>query len=510
MASFTSVDTALQRARSLAKRGEIEEARQLYAAVLAKFPTNQRAADGLRSLGLAAASRGSASTSLLQQQLDGLLSLYAQGRLDEVIAAGSMLARQHPTVPQIPNLVGAALTMLGRIEEAARSYATAVRLDPGYAEAHHNLGNALKALGRTQEAMASYRAAIERKPGYAEALRNLGAAVKLEANDPLLARMRETYDRSSLSSKERMHICLALAKAEEDLGRPEAAFQRYCEANRLRKQELKYDIRTDQELFAGIERVFGDHARMDAAGIAAQAPMRKRPVFIVGMPRSGTTLVEQILASHSEVHGAGELSNLNRIMLALMQEKGAASPDLLAPATIGTLRARYGDGLQALDVRQGVVTDKMPSNFRWIGFIRLAMPEARIIHVVRDPVATCWSVFKTYFATGGNGFSYDLDDVAAYYKLYERLMAFWRHAFPGAIYDLDYEALTQDQEGQTRRLLAHCGLKFEDACLRFQETKRAVDTASATQVRQGMYKGSSEAWRAFETQLQPLIAALSR
>jgi tetratricopeptide (TPR) repeat protein len=512
MASFTSVETALQRARSLAKRGEIEQARQIYSAVLAKYPQNQRASEGLLSLGggpgLAGMRSGPAGSS--QQQLERLLGLYVQGRMDDVVAAGSALARQYPRLPQIPNLIGAAQAMLGRIEEAAQSYAEAVRLDPGYAEAQHNLGNALKALGRTDEAIACYRRAVDLKPAYCEAMRNLGAAVKLSADDPLLGKMRSAYSQSGATTKERMHAALALAKAHEDLGQASEAFRLYCEANRLRKQELGYDIAADQRLMADIERLFCQSSQAPAGGFTPGSALAKRPIFIVGMPRSGTTLVEQILASHSQVHGAGELSTLNRIVLALMKDKGAAAAQLLSPDTLQTIRMRYGEGLRALNTGKSVVTDKMPSNFRWIGFIRLAMPEARIINVVRDPVATCWSVFKTYFATSGNGFSYDLNDVATYYRLYEQLMAFWRRTFPGAVYDLDYEALTEDQEGETQRLVAYCGLDWEAACLQFQGTKRAVDTASATQVRQGMYKGSSQAWRAFEPQLQPLIAALSR
>lgn len=234
-----------------------------------------------------------------------------------------------------------------------------------------------------------------------------------------------------------------------------------------------------------------------------------RPIFIVGMPRSGTTLAEQILASHSQVHGAGEMEAINKAIRAEFNPDGRGYCFSLAEDALSGIRRRYLATLRGLGTPRPVVTDKMPANFLWLGFILEAMPEARVIHLVRDPIAVCWSIFKNYFPATGLGFTCDLTDLAAYHRMYEDLMALWFARYPGRIFDLDYERLTEDQKGQTRALLDYCDLAWEEACLDFHRTDRVVRTASATQVRRKIYRGSSEAWKKFETHLRPLVEAIS-
>ena len=225
------------------------------------------------------------------------------------------------------------------------------------------------------------------------------------------------------------------------------------------------------------------------------------------MPRSGTTLAEQILASHSQVYGAGEMEAMNKAIHAEFNPDGRGYRFALSEDALAGIRRRYLASLAGLKTSRPVVIDKMPLNFRWLGFILEAIPEARIVNLARDPIAVCWSIFKTYFPTSGLGFAYDLTDLAAYYRMHEDLMAFWRQRYPGRIFDLNYERLTEDQEGQTRALLDYCGLAWEDACFDFHLTERTVRTASATQVRRKMYRGSSNAWKSYETHLRPLIQA---
>jgi hypothetical protein len=221
------------------------------------------------------------------------------------------------------------------------------------------------------------------------------------------------------------------------------------------------------------------------------------------MPRSGTTLVEQILASHSQVYGAGELDLLNKAIRATEWRSTQLSSDHLQ-----SIREAYFSSLKEIGAAEPYVTDKQPFNFRWIGFILAAIPEAKIVHVRRDARATCWSNFKHCYSSEAIGFAYDLQDIVEYYKMYVDLMAFWHEKFPGRIYDLDYETLTEHQEVESRKLLEYVGLNWEDQCLEFYKTRRAVQTASDTQVRQKMYQGSSDEWRKYEKYLESMLELL--
>jgi hypothetical protein len=251
------------------------------------------------------------------------------------------------------------------------------------------------------------------------------------------------------------------------------------EGNRLKKAERGYSIDKEKRLFDAIKKL----------SYSAVEPSR-RLIFIVGMPRSGTSLVEQILASHSTVHAAGELTAMAVLCLSGKDPRG--------------VRDGYLKGIPDA----AVVTDKMPANFMWIGVILSAFPDAKIVHTSRDPMATCWSIYKTSFTGSGNRFAHDLQDIAKFYKLYRDLMAFWRERFPGKIHDLNYEELTVNQEPETRALLDYCELPWEDACLRFHENPRPVRTASSAQVRKPMYQGSSRDWKRYEKHLTPLKEAL--
>lgn len=233
----------------------------------------------------------------------------------------------------------------------------------------------------------------------------------------------------------------------------------------------------------------------------------RSPIFIVGMPRSGTSLAEQILASHSQVFGGGELEDLGRILGPVVQQEPPGTKEQINTQMLVSLRNTYLNELASRPGDTPFITDKMPTNFKWIGFLLSVMPGVKIINMQRDPVATCWSIFKLQFR--GSGYTNDLVDIAEYYKLYLDLMEFWRKEFPDQIYDLDYEALTKNQEQETLRLLEYCGLEWEQQCLEFYNTERAVRTLSDKQVRQKMYTGSSEVWRKYEAQLSPLLEALN-
>jgi len=304
--------------------------------------------------------------------------------------------------------------------------------------------------------------------------------------------------RQNLPQKDQVFLFFTAGKMQEEIGQTNLAFEYYSRGNRIRKALLKYDIKVDLTLFNQIKLAFSACSPLPLEAVHKI----KTPVFIVGMPRSGTSLVEQILASHSMLYGAGELTFLKN---AVDQTKILSDK---SPENIDALRKYYLKELDNLKISEPYISDKMPINFRWIGFVLEAMPEAKIVHIKRHPLATIWSIFKINFTSDGNGFSYDLKDLVKYYELYEDLMKFWHAKFPGQIYDVQYETLTKDQELETRKLLKFIGLDWEDQCLAFHETKRAVATASAAQVRKPMYQGSSKEWERFKEYLLPIAGAL--
>lgn len=401
------------------------------------------------------------------------------------------------------NEYGNILCDLGRPDEAIRSYEQALALDPNLVEIHGNIGNARLDAGDIDAAIASYEEALRLNPDHAETHYNLASTKTFHEGDEQLQQLQELESRSKLSDNDRCYVEFALGRAYEDLHEYDRSFACFEQGNRLRKALLGYDIASDREQFARIKRVFSERFAPFLQNSGQAEDGAAVPIFIVGMPRSGTSLVEQILASHPDVFGAGELDTASRILAPFVRDAKADTLPEVDAAAIAAARSEYLADLEFLAPGCRVVTDKMPGNFRWVGLLLAALPEARIVHVQRNPVATCWSMYKRLF--NANGFTNDLGDLGEYYQLYEDLMAFWDTAFPGRIHELVYETLTDNQEVETRRLLEYCGLTWEDACLDFHRTKRAIRTASSGQVRKKIYTGSSEAWRHYESHLGPLL-----
>lgn len=525
-----TIDEALAKAKKAVKLGRNAVAAELYGAVLRQQPNHPVAKKGLRKLQHGRSTR-SRIAEPAQERINELVALLQAGQIEKAGQISRAMLSEFPKSLVVMNVLGIALQRLGklseavgifdkaielkpdvvetwinrgialkelgRVDDAVASYDKAIELKPDHAEVHFNRANLLKDIGDLDKAVSAYERAITIRPGFADAHRNLSAVKTYQPNDTQIGAMESLMKVAETTANDRMQLGFALAKAYEDLRQFDTSFEYLLEANRLRKEELRYDLEEDQTLFAAIKNVFAGQTQVQPD--AGETNAAKEPVFIVGMMRSGTSLVEQILASHSGVHGAGELETLNRL-LATMPDK--------APADIRHLRAAYLDALDVLDVPETIVTDKMPLNFRWIGFIVSAFPGARIIHVKRDPIATCFSIFKNYFPDDGNAYAYDMADLAEYYKLYSDLMSFWHQLYPDNIYDLDYERLTENHEEETRKLLAFCDLGWEDRCLEFYKTSRMVKTTSAAQVRKRIYKGSSEAWKNYRHHLEPLITGL--
>ena len=400
------------------------------------------------------------------------------------------------------NNLGATLQKQGKLDLSFNNFKQAIAIKPEYAQAHSNLGNLFQISGEVDSAVKSFESAIAHKPEYAEAHRNLSILKKYSENDVHITQMKSLLSNITLSNSNRMHLSFALAKVNEDLGREDQLFEFLNEGNRLRKEQLNFSFDKFEKRCSVIKNLFSTTLPI------IEKPSTIRPIFIVGMPRSGTSLVEQIISNHHQVYGGGELEDFSNIINSILQDEPTSGKANLSLKTISSSRQKYLDVLSRFNTSKKIITDKLPLNFRYIGFILSAFPEAKIIHVKRDSMATCWSIYKHYFSSKGTGWAYSLEDIAKYYRLYLELMEFWHEIYPNQIYDLGYEDLTTNQEEETQKLLEYCELEWDQDCLNFHTNERAVHTASLMQVRKKMYQGSSEVWKQYSAHLEPLIKGL--
>ena len=442
-------------------------------------------------------------------------------QLETAVKSYEKVIAINPDYHQAHYNLGNTLAELGQLETAVKSYEKVIAINPDHPEAYFNLGSSLQQLGKLDQAIKSYEKAISIRPNYSGAYYNLSYLKKYTASDPQISKMQSLISSDDITQSGRIDLYFALAKVNENLDNQDELFKYLHEGNRLLKHELNYSLDRSKTLFSTVKETFST-PYPDIEKSLSSEPSTFKPIFIVGMPRSGSTLVEQIISSHHAVHGAGEFQDLRSLIAPilsddLIQGSKIASTSIgsnkiylsskasLPEAAFLSLRKQYLDVLSNLNVSESVITDKSLLNFRFIGFILTAFPEAKIVHMKRDARAICWSIYKSNFRNTGNGYSYNFDDLAGFYGLYTDLMDFWHQLFPDRIYDMCYEDLTTNQEEETRKLLEYCELEWDDNCLNFHTSKRAVKTASALQVRQKMYQGSSEAWKKYKTHLQPLI-----
>jgi tetratricopeptide (TPR) repeat protein len=443
-------------------------------------------------------------------------SLSALDLYDEAIPHLRAARDLRPNSPERHWQLGNALESAGRSEAAVECQLRALAIDPAYAEAHNGLGFSLLSLGRLAEGRRALQRAIELAPKVGHFHRNLAMSKRFAADDPQLRVMEELAGAmSSLDEHDRMELQFALGKAYADLGRQEEALRHLIGANALKRKHLKYDATTVLGQINRIAEIFTSEFIREKSGRGQPSDL---PVFIVGMPRSGSTLIEQILASHPAVFGGGELPNFGQAASSLCGIP-AAMPSAeslvesladLPAERLGEVGARYLDSVGALAPEAQRITDKLPANFRMIGLIHLALPRARIIHARRDPLDTCLSCFERNFGKNSLPFTYDLAELGRYYRAYETLMAHWRDVLPaGTILDVRYEDLVADFEPQARRLIAYCGLDWDERCRAFYKTERPIHTASVAQVREPLYGSSVGRWRAVEHLLRPLLEGLA-
>ena len=418
-----------------------------------------------------------------------------------------------PTDPQAHDARGSALRHLGRPQEALESYERALVLQPDNANARDNKGIALIELGRLDEARLSFAKALALTPRRVRTYYTAVASGLSSGDETLRAAMLElARDMSSLGREEQIELSFALGRALGEAKQYDQSFSFLMQGNALKRAATVYD---EARALAALDRT---RAIVGAEFISARkghGDPSVAPIFILGMPRSGTTLIEQILASHPSVFGAGETGFFAAALRrsAALTDRAFVVPDDVAAIPVSSWRQVGADYLARLNAAAAagqICTDKTVDNFRYAGLIHLALPNARIIHARRNPVDTCLSCYSRNFV-GNYPYAYDLAELGRYWNGYDALMEHWRAALPpDAMLEVQYEDVVGDLEGQARRILAHCDLEWDARCLDFHATERPVRTASATQVRQPIYRSAVERWRIYEPFLRPLLAELRR
>jgi tetratricopeptide (TPR) repeat protein len=498
-----------------------KEAEEPYRKAMALKPRDPSILNNL-ALTLLDLDRPDEALALLQQSIavdpynHSTFTYFASGYLekdmfDEAQAACERALSLKPDDPDALNIMGQILFEQNQSEAALASFRKAVALKPSLSDAYNNMANTLKELGRFDEARDAYFKALEIDPKATGVLLNFADAQKFAPGNPQLATMEAlAAELGGLLEEEQMQLHFALGKAYADTGQHAKSFGHLLQGNALKRRTVDYNEAATAEFFDRIRATFtpGVIARLYGHGDPSRLP-----IFILGMPRSGTTLVEQVLASHPRVFGAGEIKDLDAVVRSVRSDgvHEAPYPDFLAafgPHELRQFGAHYVKRLSALAPAAERITNKMPSSFFYVGLIHLALPNARIIHTRRNPIDTCVSCFSKLF-TGAQSYSYELGELGRYYRKYDELMAHWRRVLPAdAMLEVPYEELVADFEPWARRIVDYCGLEWTDSCLAFHETKRPVRTASASQVRRPIFKSSVGRWLAYKDLLEPLIKEL--
>nr|WP_231862642.1 tetratricopeptide repeat-containing sulfotransferase family protein [Sphingorhabdus sp. M41] len=497
------------------KRGDIPAA---AAAAKAMISADEDEPAGYFLLGIAAAEAGQIGKAIPlveaavergpeAEHLAQLAKLLILLRRDgEAAAAARKAMAMKPGDARTCDTIGCVFTRLGDHEGSVEPFRSAVAADPDNLDYRYNLAAASSFTGRIQDALTHYEAILAADPGNARAHYALAIASRQTADVNHISRLKTALSESQKPG-DGLRIRYALAKELEDIGDPEA-FTYLAAANDEHKRSLRYDFAQDDAIFDAIETLFTEPR---CKALPGAGNPEKAPIFIVGMPRTGTTLVDRILSSHPDVESAGEMQAMP---LAVKRLAATSSRTVIDPATVMAScdidPAKIGDLYLAQaghHRHEGTArfTDKLPANFLYIGHIARALPHAKIVCLRRNPMDTVWSNYKNLFASQSAyyAYSYDLLDTARYYERFDRLMAMWDRLFPGLVLQLSYEALVADQEGQTRLLLEHCDLEWNESCLTFHENSAAVATPSAAQVRRPINADGVGKWRTHEAALQP-------
>jgi tetratricopeptide (TPR) repeat protein len=516
-ASLAPNRVAMAQAAEYQRAGDLAKAEQACHEILARDPDNPDAFRLLAELAMQRKQFGDAvvfsrravelAPNMVAAWLNMASALAEREEFDEAIDAARKAVELEPGLAKPWRIVGDLLTRTGKYEQAIDAFRTGLKKQSDNVGCLAGLGHALKTIGQRNEAIQTYRDWVRMHPSFGEGYWSLANLKNYEFTDAEVKAMHQQIRDPKLPDEPRVHFCFALGKAHEDRAEFDHAFDYYEQGNSARRMKEVHDPVELEVIHDRIIDVFTDDFLDKRADLGQPDPA---PIFIVGLPRSGSTLIEQILASHSQVDGTRELTGIGQI-IHMIDRQTAAYPEALLDMTADDLRWLGDVYLESTLRHRGgkqFFTDKMPNNFPSVGLIHLILPNAKIIDARRHPLDSCMSSYKQLFFKG-QPFTYDLVELGEYYLQYRRMMDHWHQSLPGKVLDIQYEELIADQESQTRRLLEHCGLPWEEACLSFHETERAVFTASSEQVRQPLYRTAVNHWRNYEHRLEAVIDVLA-
>ena len=509
------------RAVKLFKTGKIQPAEQLCRAILTDDPTDVDTIRLLAEIGIKIGVFDDAQK-LLERclelapgfqmaRLNYATVLSKRENLAPALEQVDQLLANDPNKPSLLNLRASILVKMGDFDRALECYEYLLEHFPPRAMIALVYGHALKTVGKQAAAIAAYRQAISLQPGFGDAYWSMANLKTFRFTDEEIEAMRREVEKQTCNQEDYFHLCFALGKSHEDREEFEDSFHYYQLGNGMKVKLEAHDANKVSEDLHRIQTVCDSGLFSSSNGCGDPAP---DPIFIVGLPRSGSTLLEQILASHSQVDGTKELVHIPAIVRTLggktKQSQASRYPQILKELRAEQLQELGQEYLNQSRIQRGSAAyfiDKMPNNFRHIGLIHLILPNARIIDARRHPMAACFSGFTQLFAAG-QAFTYGLANIGQYYRDYVALMDHWDRVLPGKVLRVQYEQTVNDTETQVRRILDHCGLDFEPDCLNFHRSKRAVRTASSEQVRQPIYSGALEHWRNYEAFLDELKSSL--
>lgn len=502
--------------QALARQGKPAEAADAFRQALAVEPTLRAAANHLAEVEAMAqrsgrvipidARRAATETSW---QADVAIGdrLYAEEKFAEAAAAYARATRARPDLAEPYLKLSDSYAALTRYEDAVATLRDAIAIAPEHAAAHHKLADTLRVVGQLKEAGKAWQRAVELKPDMGAAHRMLAELNRFTGDDCDIAAMEAMLSDPAIDPMEAANLCFAVTAAYEDIGEYDRAFAFLDRANHLKRASVAYNPARDASIAERIKAVFTPEFLQSLSG---RGCADARPVFIVGMPRSGTTLVEQILASHSHVLGGGETAALRDSVSGFAGGTLADALDMIssaAPAELQRAGQAYIDAALPTAAKARRCTDRRPLNFWHIGFIHLFLPNARIVHCRRNPADTCFACYRTSFIDGQYPFANDLADIGGYYRLYDDLMRHWQTVLPGRIFDVRYEDIVGNQQEETNRLLEYCGLPWENACMSYFRSERPVVSHAAIDVRQPIYRDALRRWKRYERHLGPLFEA---